>query len=142
MCGIEKLQRQDIITALAMDEKMEWCNSFVLVPKANGKVRLCLDQARLNLVLIRPVNRGPTFNEIFPKLNNVKYLSLIYVGFGYHNLKLDDRLSYLTTVTCQCGSTGTKDYHLEQHPQVTCSSIRLMRCLKICLMYLTLQKTF
>ena len=38
---------------------MEWCNSFVLVPQANGKVRLCLDPARLSQVLIRPVQRSP-----------------------------------------------------------------------------------
>ena len=26
---------------------VEWCNNFVLVPKANGKVRLCLDPAQV-----------------------------------------------------------------------------------------------
>ena len=34
-----------------MDETVEWSNSFFLVPKANGKVRLCLDLARLNKAL-------------------------------------------------------------------------------------------
>ena len=86
-----------------MDETFEWCNSLILVPKANGKVRFCLDPARLNQVLIRPVHRRPTFNDIFPKLNNVKYLSLTDVSSGYHNLKLDDRSSYLTTFACQFG---------------------------------------
>ena len=70
-----------------MDEMAEGCNSFILVPKANDKVRLCLDPARLNQVLIRPVCRGPTVNDIFPKLNNVKCLYLIDVSSGYHNLK-------------------------------------------------------
>ena len=54
------LQEMDIITPLGIDETTEWCNSFVLVPKANGKVRLCLDPAWLNQALIRPVHRGPT----------------------------------------------------------------------------------
>ena len=72
---LEKLQRQDIIAPLGMDETVEWCNSFILVPKANDKVRHCLDPARLNQALIRQVHRGPTLNDIFPKLNNVKYLS-------------------------------------------------------------------
>ena len=40
------LQRLDIITPLGVDERAEWCNNFVLVPKANGKVRLCLDPER------------------------------------------------------------------------------------------------
>ena len=42
---LEHLQEMDIITPLGVDETAEWCNSFVLVPKANGRVRLCLDPA-------------------------------------------------------------------------------------------------
>ena len=84
----------DIITPLGVDETSEWCNSFVLVPfvlvpKANGKVRLCLDPARLNQAIIRPVHRGPTLNDILPKLNNVQYMSIINASSGYHYLKLD-----------------------------------------------------
>ena len=82
---------------------MEWCNSFVLVPKANGKVRLCLDHTHLNQALIRPIQRGPTLNDILPKLDNVRYLSLIDASSGYHNLRLDDKSSYLTTFVCQFG---------------------------------------
>ena len=78
----------------------EQCNSFVLVPKANGKVRLCLDPARLNQALIRPIYRGPTFNNILPRLNNVKYMSIINASLGYHNLQLDTKSSYLTTFAC------------------------------------------
>ena len=86
-----------------MDETAEWCKSFVLVPKPNGKVRLCLDPVRLNQALIRPVHRAPTLNDIFTKTNSVKYLSLIDESSEYHNLKLDERLSYLTTFSCQFG---------------------------------------
>ena len=38
---LEWLQQLNIITPLGMDDTAEWCNSFVLVPKLNGKVRLC-----------------------------------------------------------------------------------------------------
>ena len=37
---LEQLQKMDIITPLGVDEMVEWCNSFVLVPKANGKGQL------------------------------------------------------------------------------------------------------
>ena len=40
---LERLQKQDIKAPLGVDETSKWCNSFVLVPKANGKVRLCLN---------------------------------------------------------------------------------------------------
>ena len=39
--------QQDIITQLCMEKTVEWCNSFALVPKSNGKVRLCLDPPML-----------------------------------------------------------------------------------------------
>ena len=70
---------------LEVDGTSEGCNGFVLVPKANVKGRLCLDPAWLKQALIRPVHRGPTLNDILPKLNNAKYLSLIDVSSGYHS---------------------------------------------------------
>ena len=97
----EWLQQQDIITHLGMDETVEWCNSFVLVSKPTGKVRLCLDPARPNQALIRLGHRGPILSDIFLKLNNTQYLSLLDVNSGYKNLKLDERSSYLTTFACQ-----------------------------------------
>ena len=100
---LKQLPKQDTITPLGIDETVEWCNSFALVPKSNGRVRLCLDPARLNQVLIRLVYRGPTLNDTLPKLKNAKYLSLIDMSPGYHNLKLDERSSYLMMFTCQFG---------------------------------------
>ena len=93
----------DIITPLGVDEMAEWCNSFVQVPKANGKVTLCLDPAQLNQELIRPIHRGPTLNDILPKPNDVKYMSIIDASSGYHNLKLDEKSLYLATFTYQFG---------------------------------------
>ena len=105
---LERLKKQDIIAPLGVSETSEWCNSFVLVPKDNGKVRLCLDLACLTQALIRPVHRGPTLNDILPKLNNVKYLSFIDASTGYHILKLDKKSSYLTMFACQFGRYGYK----------------------------------
>ena len=90
---LERQQKQDIIAPLEVDETSEWCSSFVLLPKAYGKLRLCLDPACLNQALIRPIHRGPTLNDILPKCNNIKYLSLIDASLGYHNLKLDEKSS-------------------------------------------------
>ena len=79
---LRHLQEMDIITPLEVDKTLEWCNSFVLVPKANHKERLCLDPAHLNHVLIRPVHQGPTLNDILPKLNNMQYMSIIDPSSG------------------------------------------------------------
>ena len=44
---LRQLQELDIITLLGVDETSEWCNSFVLVPKANVNMRLSLYPAQL-----------------------------------------------------------------------------------------------
>ena len=77
-----KMYNQSTITPLGIDDKEKWCNIFVLVPKSNGKVRLCSDLARLNQALIRPVHRESTLGDIFPKLNNKKLLSYRCEFFG------------------------------------------------------------
>ena len=45
---LEYLQEMDIITPLEVDKMEEWCNSFVLVPKA--MVRLCCVWTQHNLI--------------------------------------------------------------------------------------------
>ena len=94
------LQELDIITPLEVDEMAEWCNSFVVVPKVNGKVQLCLDPVQLNQALNRLIHRGPTLSDILPKLNNVQFMSIINASLGYHNIKLDNQSSYLTMFAC------------------------------------------
>ena len=39
---LDRLQRQQVIVPLAVDKTSGWCNSFTLVPRANGKIRLYL----------------------------------------------------------------------------------------------------
>ena len=117
--ALEWLQKMDIISPLGVDKMAEWCNSFVLVHKTKSEVRLCLDSVRLNQTLIRPIHRGPTLNDVLPKLNNVKYMSIIVMSSGYHNLQLDTKSSFM----CPFG-TDLSTYHSEQCHQVTCSSVK------------------
>ena len=113
---LECIQKMDIITPLGVDEMAEWCNSFVLVPKANGKVRLCLDPVQLNQALIRLIHRGPTLDDILPRINNMQYMSIINVSSGYHNLRLDTQSSFLTTFACVFGRYRYKCLPFETAP--------------------------
>ena len=97
---LEHLQGMDIITPLGVDETAEWCNRFVLVPKANGKVWLCLYPTQLNQALFRLIHRGPTLNDILPRLNNVQLHVHHQCELRVPNLKLDMQSAYLTTFAC------------------------------------------
>ena len=50
------------------------------VSKPNDTVQLCLDPARLNQALIRPIDRGPTINDILPNLTNAHSMTIIDVN--------------------------------------------------------------
>ena len=57
----------------------------------------------VNQALIRLIQRGPTLNEILPRLTNIQYMSIINVSSEYHNLWLDKQSSYLTMFACPFG---------------------------------------
>ena len=44
---LQRLQKQWILVALSIDKTSEWCNSFELVPKLNGKARFARTQLGL-----------------------------------------------------------------------------------------------
>ena len=75
----------------------------MIVPKLNGTISLYLGPTRINQALIRPVNRGPTVIDIFPKLSNAWYLILIGSSSGIHKFKTGQKSSYLETFTWQFG---------------------------------------
>ena len=58
-------KKQQIIIPLGVDKASLWCNNSVLVPKPNDEVRMWLDPARVHQVLIWPIHRGPTTNDMF-----------------------------------------------------------------------------
>ena len=60
--------------------------AFVIVPKPNSIVCLCLDPERLYQSVIRPMHRRPTLNDRLPKLINVCYMTIIDASSGYQNL--------------------------------------------------------
>ena len=86
----------------------EWCNSFVIVPKPNGIVYLCLHPVKLNQALIRPVHAGPTINDILFKLTNVCYMTIIDASSGYHISKLDKNIIMLNHI---CKSIWQAQFH-------------------------------
>ena len=81
-------KKQQIIVPLDFDETFEWCNSFMLIPKVNGKARLCSDLAWLNKVLVMAIHRASTISKILPRLTCVKYLTLTDMSSRSHNLKV------------------------------------------------------
>ena len=103
-----------ISSPLGVNKTSELCKVFYWC--LNLKERLCLDPARLNQALIQPVYRGPIVKNIFPKLTNAKYMTIIDMSSGYYNTKLYKWSLYLTTFSCQFGRYRYKQLLFEKDP--------------------------
>ena len=57
---------------ILVEEPTPWVSLMAVVRKSNGKLRLCIDPQPLNVALQREHYRLPTFNDVLPKLLNVK----------------------------------------------------------------------
>ena len=61
---LEDLEKREIIARLTTPTP--WISSMVVVPKKNGKLRICLDPMDLNRALQRENYPMPTIEESFP----------------------------------------------------------------------------
>ena len=77
---LKRLQEQEILGPLEVNETTKWCNGFIIIPKANGTLHLCLNPVKLNQGLIRPIHRGSTLNYMLHKLTNTCYITMIDAG--------------------------------------------------------------
>ena len=57
-------------------------------------------------------HRGPTLNDILPRLAGIRYLTPNNTCFGYHSLKSDEQSSYLTNFLSAWYIQIHNDYHI------------------------------
>ena len=85
-----------------------WINPIVVVPKPNGKIRLCLDMRRANEAIIRERHQIPKVEEILTELHSAKYFSKIDLKEGYHQIELAEESRHITTFLTHEGCYQSK----------------------------------
>lgn len=83
---IDRLLALDVIEAC---EPGAWSSPVVVVKKASGKIRLCLDARRLNEVTIKDAYPQPQINRILGRLSGTKVLSSIDFSDAFLQVPLD-----------------------------------------------------
>lgn len=78
-------------------EPSAWISALLVVRKANGKVRICLDPKPLNKALKRSNYPMPTIDDVLPQLSKAKVFSTLDATSGFWHLKLDMESRALTT---------------------------------------------
>ena len=72
-------------------------SSMVVVPKKNGKLRICLDPKNLNYAVQREHYPLPTIEDIATRLHGATFFTILDVRSGFWYICLDDESSQLTT---------------------------------------------
>ena len=85
---IHSMEKQGIISKLDHNQATEWLNSFVVVRKPNGGLRICLDPTDLNGYVVRPVCNSNTLDEVSLKLEDTKFFSVFDATKGFFHLPL------------------------------------------------------
>ena len=82
----------------------EWSSPIVLVPKPNGKWRLCIDYRKVNDATIKDSYSLPNIDEIFDSLDGAKFFTTMDLYSGYHQILMDTESVEVTTFTTKFGN--------------------------------------
>ena len=94
-------------------EPTDWVNSMVVVPKPNGKVRICIDLRDLNKVVLREHYPMKTIEDILLEIPEAKVFSKLDAVSGYWQIKLSPESQKLCTFNTPLGRYLSQDCHMD-----------------------------
>ncbi|XP_064468610.1 uncharacterized protein K02A2.6-like [Ornithodoros turicata] len=89
------MERLGVISRV--EEATEWCAPMVVVPKRNGKVRICVDLTELNRFVLREWYPIPSVEHTLGRLSGAKVFSKIDANAGFWQVPLSSDSRLLTT---------------------------------------------
>ncbi|GFX86101.1 retrovirus-related Pol polyprotein from transposon 297 [Trichonephila clavipes] len=97
---IEELLRQDVIEEC----ESPYAAPVILVPKPNGKVRLCVNYRKLNSLTKVDAYPLPRMDDLLNEATPTSFLSTIDLQSGYHQVKVADVYQDKTAFVCPFGT--------------------------------------
>ena len=89
------MERLRVITKI--EEPTNWCAGMVVVPKPNGKVRICVDLTKLNDSVRRERHILPSVEQTLAQIEGAKHFSKLDANSGYWQITLNPDSAKLTT---------------------------------------------
>lgn len=90
-------------TISKVDEPTEWCAGSVAVPKANGKVHICVDLTNLNESILREFHRLLSMDHTLAQLARVTVFSKVNANSGFRQIGLSHESAKCGTFTTPFG---------------------------------------
>ena len=82
----------------------QWVSPLVVVPKKNGKWRICVDYRELNKATQKDHFPLPFIDQVLDNLSGKKYFSFLDGFSGYNQIQIALEDQDKTTFTCPCGT--------------------------------------
>ena len=92
---LARMEQMQIISKV--DEPTEWCAGMVVVPKSNGKVRICVDLTKLNNSILRELHPLPGVDHVLAQMAGAKVFSKLDANSGFWQIGLCEESAKLTT---------------------------------------------
>ena len=94
----DELKRMEQLGVIAqVHEPTEWCSAMVVVPKANGQVRICVDLTKLNQSVRRVRYQLPAVEQILAQLTGATVFTKLDANSGFLQIPLSPESALLTT---------------------------------------------
>ena len=61
---LQSMEKAGIISKLVRNTPTPWLNSYVIMKKPNGSLRICLDPTDLNIYIVQPVCNSRTIDDV------------------------------------------------------------------------------
>ena len=95
---LEELQRMEKLGVISCVEgPTDWCSLCVVIPKKNGKIRVCIDYTKLKEQVKRKCHPLPTTEQTLGMLGNASYFSKLDANSGYWQIEIQEDCRHLTT---------------------------------------------
>lgn len=92
---LDRMEQSGVITKV--NEPTEWCSGMVVVPKANDKVRICVDLTKLNESVKRERHPLPAVDQTLAQLAGARVFTKLDANSGFWQIPLHPASSLLTT---------------------------------------------
>ena len=92
---LNRIQKLGVIEKI--EQPTDWCSGMVVVPKANGKVRICVDLTKLNKSVQRERHILPSVEQTLAQIGGAKIFTKLDANSGFWQVELSQESSLLTT---------------------------------------------
>ena len=93
----ELTRMQELGVIEKVDQATEWCSGMVVVPKPNGKVRICVDLTKLNVSICRERHILPSVEQTLAQIGGAKVFTKLDANSGFWQVEFSEDSSLLTT---------------------------------------------